>query len=143
MRNERLDKKLSENTAGVLYLLLLASTFGNPGLGLGPGLVEGEETALATTLDELIGLCDELGAVLEEPREGDLGLVEDVLDVGVLGEVQRSKSSRGVVLGRLSKRAGLDRGSAGEVVVEDGLAVGLEDRLGGHCERCVWWLGGR
>ncbi len=142
MGNKRLNKKLSEDTAGVLNLLLRASTLSNPGLGLGPGLVEGEETALATTLNELIGLCDELGAVLEEPREGDLGLVEDVLDVGVLGEVQRRKSGRGVVLGRLRKRAGLDSGSPGEVVVEDGLAVGLEDRLGGHCVRCVR-LGGR
>lgn len=143
MRNKGLDEEVSEDTGGVLNLLLLASTLSDPGLGLGPGLVEGEKTALATTLDELIGLCDELGASLEEPRVGDLGLVEDVLDVGVLGESEVSESGGSVVLAGLGKRAGLDGGSPGEVVVEDGLAVGLEDRLGGHCECCVWLGGGR
>jgi hypothetical protein len=34
------------------------------------------------------------------------------------------------VLGRLGERRRLDDGAAGEVVVEDGLAVGLEDALG-------------
>lgn len=130
MRNERLDEELSQDAAGVLNLLHLASTLSNPGLGFGPGLVEAQKTALATALDELIGLCDELGAILEQPRVGDLGLVEDVLNVGVLWESQSSESGRSIVLGRHSKGARLDGWSPGEVVVEDGLAVGLEDRLG-------------
>lgn len=33
----------------------------NPGLCLVPSLVQGKETSLSTTLDELIGLRDELG----------------------------------------------------------------------------------
>jgi hypothetical protein len=34
---------------------------------------------------------------------------------------------------RCGERSGLDDGGAGEVVVEDGLAVGLEDGFGRHC----------
>lgn len=141
VRHKGLDEKVTEDTSGVLNLLLLGGTLGDPGLGVGPGLVEGEEAALATALDELVGLCDKLGAVLEEPRVGDLGLVKDVGDVGVLGEAQGGEPGGGVVLGGLGERAGLDGGGAGEVVVEDGLAVGLEDCLGRHVEVCVWWLG--
>ena len=35
--------------------------------------------------------------------------------------------------GVLRKRGGLDDGCAGQVVVEDGVSVGLEDGFGGHC----------
>ncbi len=31
------------------------------------------------------------------------------------------------------QRSGLDDGGASKVVVEDGLAIGFEDRLSGHC----------
>lgn len=134
VRNERLDKEVSQDTSSVLNLLFLASSLCNPGLGFGPRLVQRQKTTLASALDELIGLCDELGAVLEEPRVGDLGLVQDILNVGILGEVQRSQSRRRVVLGWSWERAGLDDGSTSEVVVEDGLAVGLENCLGGHVE---------
>ena len=41
--------------------------------------------------------------------------------------------------GRGGQRGGLDDGGAGEVVVEDGLAVGLENGLGGHCEGWSNW----
>jgi hypothetical protein len=136
VRDKGFNKELSQNTRSVLNLLLLAGTLSNPCLGLCPGLVESQKTTLASALDELVWLCDELGAVLEEPGVGDLSLVQDILDVGVLGELQDSESWRRVVLGRHRKRAGLDGGSAGEVVVEDGLAVGLEDGLGGHVELC-------
>lgn len=88
--NERLDEELAQDASDVLDLLLLGGALGDPGLGLSPGLVEGEEAALATALDELIGLRDEPGALLEEPGVGDLGLVQDILDVGVLGELKRS-----------------------------------------------------
>lgn len=136
--NERLDEELSQNTADVLNLLRLAGALSDPGLGLGPGLVEGEQTALASSLDELIGLRDELGAGLEKPGVGDLGLVQDGLDAGVLGEVQGGQSRGRVVDGGRRQRAGLDDGSTGEVVVDDGLAIGLGDRLGGHCG-WLWW----
>lgn len=136
MRNEGLDEELAQNTGGVLDLLLLAGALSDPGLGLGPGLVEGQETALATALDQLIGLRDELGAGLEEPRVGDLSLVQNTLDVGILSKVQRAQPGGRVVLGGVGERSGLDDGGAGEVVVEDGLAVGLEDGLGGHSGGC-------
>ncbi len=132
VRDKGLDEELSQNTSGVLNLLLLGSTLANPGLGISPGLVESEKTALPSALDELIWLRDELGAVLEEPGVGDLGLVQDILNVDIIGEAQDGQSGRRVVLGGHGKRTGLDGGSAGEVVVDDGLAVGLEDGLGGH-----------
>jgi hypothetical protein len=73
--NERLDEELTKNTDDVLNLLGLRGTLSNPSPGLGPGLVEGQETALASPLDQLVGLRDELGAGLEQPGVGDLGLV--------------------------------------------------------------------
>lgn len=134
VRNKRLNKELSQDTSGVLNLLLCTSSLSNPSLSLSPGLVQGQETALSSSLDELIGLGDELGVGLEEPRVGDLSLVQDIINVGVLGEVQRGESAGRVVSGRRRKRTRLDDGSASKVVVEDGLAVGLENRLGGHFE---------
>jgi len=41
--------------------------------------------------------------------------------------VQRCESRSWVVCGRGRERSGLDDGSACEVVVEDGLAIGFED----------------
>lgn len=132
MGNEGLDEELTQNAGGVLDLLLLAGTLSNPGLGLWPSLVQGQKTALTTALDQLIGLRNELGTSLEEPGVGDLGLVQDTLDVGILSEVQRAQPGGRVVLGWRGQRSGLDDRGAGEVVVEDGLAVGLENGLGGH-----------
>ena len=134
MRNKRLDEELSQHTSGVLNLLLLTGSLSDPSLSLRPGLVKGQKTTLSSSLDELIGLGDELGVGLEKPRVGDLSLVQNILNIGILGEVQRGESAGRVVSSRRRKRTGLDNGSAGEVVVEDGLAVGLENRLGGHCE---------
>jgi hypothetical protein len=147
--NHRLDEELAQNTGNVLNLNLLGGAGLNPLPSLSPGLVEGEEAGLASTLDQLIGLSDELGAGDEEPRVGDLSLVEDILDGLVFGEVEGGETRRGVVCGGRRERSRLNDRSAGEVVVEDGLAVGLEDRFGGHGDGVcvdVWkedWGGGR
>lgn len=135
MRDEGLDEEVPQHTNCVLDLLLLASSLSDPGLGLSPWLVQGQKTALASTLDELVRLRDELGIGLQQPGVGDLGLVQDILNLGILGEVKGGESRGRVVGGGRRKRAGLDDGSTGKVVVEDGLAVGLVDRLGGHSER--------
>lgn len=132
MGNHRLDEELAQDTGNVLNLNLLGGAGLNPLAGLSPGLVEGEEAGLASTLDQLIGLSDELGAGDEEPRVGDLGLVEDILDGLVFGEVEGGETRRSVVCGGGRERGRLNDRGAGEVVVEDGLAVGLEDRFGGH-----------
>lgn len=132
MRHEGLNEELSQDALCVLNLLCLASPRGNPGLGLGPCLVEGQQTALTPALDKLVGLRDELQAGSKEPGVGDLSLVEHTVDVCVLCKVERCKSGRGVVLRLRGERAGLDDRSAGEVVVEDGLAIGLEDCLRRH-----------
>lgn len=132
MRDKGLDEELSQDTLDVLDLLGLAGSGGDPLLGLGPGLVESEQTALASSLDQLVWLCNKLGTLDEQPRVGGLGLVENILDGLVCGEVQRGELGWRVVCGRGGQRSGLDDGSASEVVVEDGLAVGLEDGLGGH-----------
>jgi hypothetical protein len=132
VRNERLYQELPEHTHDALDLLRLACASRNPGLRLGPGLVQGQEAALASPLDELVGLRDELGSGDQQPRVGDLGLVEDVGDLGVLGEVERGQPRGRVVRGRPGQRRWLDDGGAGEVVVDDGLAVGLADGFGRH-----------
>jgi len=132
VRHKRLNEELSQNASSVLDLLLLSSSLSDPGLGFSPGLVQGQETTLASTLDELIGLCDEFGARLQKPRVGHLSLVQDILNVGILGESQRSQARGSIVCGRLGERTRLDDRSPGEVIVEDGLAVGLGNRLGGH-----------
>ena len=97
MRDKRLDEELPEDTLDVLDLLFLGGTLSNPRLCFRPGLVEGKKTALASPLDQLIWLGDELGAGNEEPWVGDLGLVEDVVDILVIGKVQRRKLGSRVV----------------------------------------------
>jgi hypothetical protein len=59
--HERLNEESPQVTLDVLDLLQLVCALGNPLLGLGPGSVQLEQTGLASPLDELIGLCDELG----------------------------------------------------------------------------------
>lgn len=131
---------MSQDASGVLNLLLLQGTLSDPGTSLSPCLVQSQETGLATTLDELIGLCNELGTVLEEPREAQLSLVENSVDIIIVVEVQRGESGRRVVLGGLGKRARLDDIGAGEVIVDDGLAIGLVDSLCGHGVGGLWEL---
>jgi hypothetical protein len=131
--DEGLDQELPQNTVDCLDPLLLACSRLDPLAGLSPGLVQGQETALASPLDQLIWLRNELGARSQQPRVCGLGLVEHALDVGIGCEVQRRELGRRVVCRGGRQRSGLDDGGAGEVVVEDGLAVGLEDRFGRHC----------
>jgi len=127
MRNEWLDKELSQNTIDSLNSLFLASSCSNPLFCLSPGLVQAQKTTLASSLDQLIRLCDEFGARDQQPWVCDLGLVKDIPDICVCWEVQRSKLRRSVVRGRGGQRSRLDHWGPGEMVVEDGLAVGLED----------------
>lgn len=82
----------------------------------------------------MVGFGDKLGAGSEEPRVGDLSLVKDILHGKVVGEVERGESGRRVVGGGGRERSRLDDGSASEVVIEDGLSVGLENGLSRHCE---------
>ena len=127
MGHERLNEESPQVTLNVLDLLELVCALCNPGLGLGPGSVELEQTRLASPLDELIGLCDELGTGSEKEGECGLGGVKDALDVVTILEGDGSELRRRVVGCLCGKRSGLDHRRAGEVVVEDGLAVGLED----------------
>ena len=52
-------------------------------------------------------------------------------------EVERTELRRSVVSLAFGERGWLDDGRAGEVIVEDGLAVGLEYGLGRHFWLCV------
>lgn len=74
-----------------------------------------------------VWLGDESGIRLKQPRVGNLGLVENTLDIGIFGEVEDGQPGGRVVLRRRGERGRLDYGGAGEVVVENGLAIGLED----------------
>jgi hypothetical protein len=130
--HEGLNKELTQNTGDGLNEDLLGGAGLNPLTSLSPGLVQGEETALATALDQLVGLSNELGAGDQQPWVGNLGLVEDILDALVFGEVEGGETSGRVVCRGSRERSRLDHRGAGEVVVEDGLTIGLENRLGGH-----------
>ena len=132
VRHEGLDQELPQDAVDSLHALDLAGSRLDPLTGLLPCLVQRQQTALASPLDQLVGLCDELGAGGQQPRVGGLGLVEDALDVGTLGKVQRGELGGWVVCGGGGQRGGLDDRGTGEVVVDDGLAVGLEDGFGGH-----------
>lgn len=130
--NHRLNEEVAEDTNDVLDLNVLASAGLNPLTGLSPSLVEGKQTALTTTLDQLIGLRNKLSTGGEQPWVGDLSLVKDILDGLVFREVEGGETRRRVVCSRRRQRRRLNDGGASKVIVEDGLAVGLEDRLGGH-----------
>jgi hypothetical protein len=127
VRNEGLDKEMAEHTDNGLDLDFLCSTALNPLPRLSPGLVQSEETALASSLDQLIWFSHELGSGHQQPWVCDLSLVENVLYGKVVGEVQRGESGRGVVGSGRRKRSRLDDGGTSEVVVENGLAIGFED----------------
>jgi hypothetical protein len=88
MGHEGLDEELPQHTIDRLDALRLARPLRDPRLRLGPLLVQRKETALASPLDQLVGLCDEPGAGLQQPWVCGLGLVEDAADVCVSGEVQ-------------------------------------------------------
>ena len=132
-----LDEEVSQVAVDCLDALQLVGALCYPLLGFGPGLVEGEQAALAAAFDELVGFGDEAGAAVQQPGIGGLGLVEDAANVGVVIEVQGGEAG-GRVVGCLGGQGrGLDDGGAGEVVIEDGLAVGLENGLCGHCGDAV------
>lgn len=141
MRNEGFDQELAENTSDGLNLNVLSSTSFNPLLGLRPRLVQGQETALAASLDQLVGFGDKLGTGSQQPRIDDLGLIEDILDGGIFGEVERGEPGSGIVSCGGRKRRGFDDRGASEVIIEDGLSIGLEDGLGGHDGRLGDGLG--
>lgn len=141
MRHEGLHQELAENTSDSLNLDILRGTSLNPVPGLSPGLVQGEQTALTPTLDQLIGFGDKLSTGGQKPREGDLRLVKDILNSLILGEVKGCEAGRRVVCCGGRERSGLDHRGASEVVIEDGLAVGLEDRFGGHDVMRLWEMG--
>jgi hypothetical protein len=125
--HKRLNEESPQVTLDVLDLLELVCALCNPCLGIGPGSVQLEQTRLASPLDELIGLCDELSARCEKEGECGLGGVKNALNVVTILESDGGKLCRRVVGGLCGKRSGLDHRRASEVVVEDGLAVGLED----------------
>lgn len=77
MWHKRLDQELTEDTSHCLNLLFLSCSLLNPSSGFCPTLVETEQTTLASSLDELVRLCDELAAGLLQPGVCSLGLVED------------------------------------------------------------------
>lgn len=133
MGNEWLHEELSQITIDRLDFLLLARSSCNPGFGLRPCLVEGEEPALASSLDQLIWLSHQLQSRLQQPWECSLCLVKDAIDVFTFWEVKRSQTGRWVVLAGGLQRCWSNDWGASEVIVENGLAVGLEDGFGGHC----------
>lgn len=163
MRYEGLDEEVTKNSLHMLYFLRFCGALSNPSLGLGPGLVQSQKTTLASSLNQLIwfrllirqswplqkdvSVYDtrtlrityyELCAALEEPGICDLGLVKNVVDIDIIGEMERGKSGGRIVLG-LGQRTRLNDRSTSKMVVEDGLPVGLVNRLGGHIRK-NWYV---
>ena len=132
MRHKGLDEEAPQDALDRLDLDRLACSLRHPLLGLGPGLVQGQEAALAPSLDQLIGLRDELGVGGQQPGIRRLGLVQHARDVGTVGEVDRRELRGRVVRRRRRQRRRLDDGRSCEVVVQDGLAIGFEDGFGRH-----------
>lgn len=134
MRYERLNKELSEDTSDGLNFLLLSSSLLDPSSCLRPAFVETQETALASSFDQLIRLCNEFGTWGLQPGICSLCLVEHGGDLFIFGEVQGSELCRRVVCPGSFERSGLDQRSAGEVVIDDCFAIGFVDGFGGHVE---------
>ena len=130
MGHKWLNQKLSEHTSHSLDFLVLASPSLNPGSCLGPSLVQGQQATLPSPLDQLIWLCDEFCAGGKEPWVSGLGLVQNGLYRLVFREIEGGQFWRRVVDTRRLQRSRLDEGSASKVVVENGLAVGLENGFG-------------
>lgn len=63
IKDEWRDADAREQSRLYAHLLWFSGAFSNPLLGFRPGLVQSQEASLSTALDELIGLCDELGIV--------------------------------------------------------------------------------
>ena len=132
MRHEGLHEEIPQHALDVLHLLCLVRPRLNPLLRFWPCGIELEETGLASPLDELVGLCYELGAWLQEEWVFGFGGIEHAFDVVAVLEVDCGEFGGWVVCGLRRKGSRFDDWSAGEVVVEDGFAVGFEDRFGGH-----------
>lgn len=105
------------------HFLGLARPLGDPGLGLIPGLVEGEEARLATALDELIGLCDELGR--EDPA-GELRVGGDGASLGIPGDLGDPRG--GVLEVGLGHGVRGDGGRSLEPVGQQELGIVFADR---------------
>lgn len=88
MRDKWLDQELSKGADDVLDLLFLAGSCSDPGSGFRPGLVQGQKTALSSSLDQLIWFGNEFGARGQQPRVGGFGLCKDAFDILVLGKVE-------------------------------------------------------
>lgn len=138
VRHKWFDKELPEHTRNVLDLLFLSGSCCDPFSGFWPGLVQGQETSLASSLDQLIWLGNQFHAWCLEPGKCALDLVEDGIDVLIFWEVDRGELGWRVVYAGRLQRSWLDHWGTGEVVVEDGLAISFEDRFGRHI---VVWSG--
>ena len=127
MRHKRLDEKIPEHPLHMLHLLRLIRPRLHPLLRLRPRGIELEQTRLASPLDELVGLRDELGPRLQEEGVFGFGGVEHAADVVAVGEGDGGEFGRRVVRCLGWEGGGFDDRGAGEVVVQDGFAVGFED----------------
>ena len=88
VRNKRLDQEISQNAVDSLNPLSLLCSLGNPFPCHAPGLVKSQQAALASSLNQLVGLCNKLGTGGLEPWVFHLSLVQDGVDILVVGEVQ-------------------------------------------------------
>lgn len=86
VRHERLDEEIPQSALNVLDLLDLVCACCNPLLRLCPSSIELKKSGLASSLDQLIWLCDELGALLEEEWVFGLSSVQNTVDIVAIGK---------------------------------------------------------
>ena len=132
MRDKGLDQEISKGANNRLDLLLLTSSGLDPRSGFRPGLVEGKQPALASSLDQLVWFGDEFHAGGQQPWVGGFRSVEYTLVVGTFREIDGGKLGRRVVCPRGLERRGFDDGGASKVVADNGLAVSFVNGFGGH-----------
>ena len=132
VRDEWLDEEVPQVALNMLDLLEPIRSLRNPLSRILPCRVELEKAGFTSPLDELIWFGDQLCSRSEQEWVGGLGTVKDALDIITLLKANGCEFGRRIVCCSCGQRGGLDDGCSGEVVVENGLAVGLEDCFGGH-----------
>ena len=124
------NRKVTRTERRSAYLLRLAGALRNPFLRLFPGLVERKQTGLATPLDQLVWLCNELG--VEDPAR-ELGVRCDGVGLGVPGDLCNPRCR--IDEFRLHGRRRVDGRGTLEPVGEQKLRVVLADGCAGERER--------
>ena len=88
MRNEWFHQELPQHALNRFHLLCLAGLALNPCPCFRPSFVQGQQSTLSSSLDQLVGLRNEFGPTDEEPWVGGFRLIQDGRNGSIFGEVE-------------------------------------------------------